>query len=109
MLLALPDGLASGKGVSRGRLDFDRECSSKIFGRLLAGLRTTREPIFILRDLRAAEANQCKIRKIKLAISTMAVTPVTESTNACVAAWWPTLSLFIAKIRSKMVPGRVRL
>jgi hypothetical protein len=60
-------------------------------------------------QLTSSEANQCKIRKIKLAISTMAVTPVTESTNACVAAWLPTLSLFIAKVLSKMVPGRVRL
>jgi hypothetical protein len=35
----------------------------------------------------SSQGNQCKIRKIKLAISAMAVTPATESTNACVAAW----------------------
>jgi hypothetical protein len=35
----------------------------------------------------SSQDNQCKISKIKLAISTMVVTPATESTNACVAAW----------------------
>jgi hypothetical protein len=35
----------------------------------------------------SSQDNQYKISKIKLAISTMVVTPATESTNACVAAW----------------------
>jgi hypothetical protein len=38
-----------------------------------------------MRDLRAAKAINAS-RKIKLAISTMAVTSATESTNACNAA-----------------------
>jgi hypothetical protein len=35
----------------------------------------------------AQESTQYKISKIKLALSIMAITPTTESTNACVAAW----------------------
>jgi len=42
---------------------------------------------FYLARFTSSKSNYCKIRKIKLAISTMAVTPTTESTNACVAAW----------------------
>ena len=42
---------------------------------------------FYLARFASSKSNYCKIRKIKLAISTMAVTPTTESTNACVAAW----------------------
>jgi hypothetical protein len=35
----------------------------------------------------SSQGNQRKISKIKLAISAMAITPATESTNAWVAAW----------------------
>jgi hypothetical protein len=41
---------------------------------------------FLLR-VASSQSNQCKIRKTKLAINAMAVTPATESTNACAATW----------------------
>jgi hypothetical protein len=51
---------------------------------------------FYLARFASSQGNQCAIRKTKLAISTIAVTPATESTNACVAS-----SIFMAKVRSR--------
>jgi len=40
-----------------------------------------------VRDFRSSESNQCKISKIKLSNSMIAVTPAMESTNASFASW----------------------
>jgi hypothetical protein len=55
-----------------------------------------------------AKSIQYNTSKIKLVISKMAITPAKERTKACIASWWPKLSLFIAKIRSKLVATEMR-
>ena len=45
---------------------------------------------------------QCKISKIKVATSVIAITPATESAKACLASWWPAnLSVFMANLPFK--------
>jgi hypothetical protein len=66
----------------------------------LEARETPREPFLFCAICEQQDA-QYKMIKIKLAISIMAITPATASTNACVAAWRPTLSVFMAKVRSK--------
>jgi hypothetical protein len=51
------------------------------------GSRDLSRASFYLARFASSQSNQCKIRKTKLAINAMAVTPATESTNACAAAW----------------------
>jgi hypothetical protein len=47
---------------------------------------------------------QCKISKIKVATSVIAITPATESAKACLASWWPVnLSVFMANLPFKKV------
>ena len=65
------------------------------------GSRDLSRASFYLARFASSQGNQCAIRKTKLAISTIAVTPATENTNACVAS-----SIFMAKVRSRNGGGR---
>jgi hypothetical protein len=71
------------------KLDALRDACPKP-GIVWGNFESSRDPSrasFYLARFASSQSNQCKIRKTKLAINAMAVTPATESTNACAAVW----------------------